>query len=290
MYKIIFDIDGVLIDTRTSHRFAIQRTVEFFCGKEIQLLEIDKIKAEPGFNNDWYATYVIINAKLLKQDPLVFHLSRKVNQMISYSVVKEIFQLFYHGTKHYSVDKTALVAEKAEEWYENIMSMNQDAFPEIGFFENETPIFTTEELATLSQKFGKLSIFTGRTYSEAEDVLKRFNLRESFDKVISVEDVENLDYINYPELREFGADKSNPVYLYNVPDINKSKKIVYIGDSLNDMLLVDRCRNIFPIESIFFLEVIPDDLRRVYLDEVEKYNPDWIVYSKQEAVELLNKL
>ena len=56
------------------------------------------------------------------------------------------------------------------------------------------------------------------------------------------------------------------------------------------MLLVDRIRETLPIESMFFTANISTQHRKHYLDEVEQYDPDWIVSTKEEALALLNKL
>jgi HAD superfamily hydrolase (TIGR01548 family) len=50
---IVFDVDGVLVDTRQSfHRTAIE-TVRFFTKKPITVREFHSWKNRPGFNDDW---------------------------------------------------------------------------------------------------------------------------------------------------------------------------------------------------------------------------------------------
>jgi len=53
---IIFDIDGVIIDTRSSYRVAIKETYKHFCGKDISFEEIQNAKNLGGLNNDWDLT------------------------------------------------------------------------------------------------------------------------------------------------------------------------------------------------------------------------------------------
>jgi len=53
---IIFDIDGVLIDTRKSYRMAIKGTYEYFTSKEISFEAIQQAKNLGGLNNDWDLT------------------------------------------------------------------------------------------------------------------------------------------------------------------------------------------------------------------------------------------
>ena len=60
---IIFDIDGVIIDTRNSYRMAIKETYRHFSGKEISQEEIQKAKNLGGLNNDWDLTeYLLKNS------------------------------------------------------------------------------------------------------------------------------------------------------------------------------------------------------------------------------------
>ena len=60
--KLIFDIDGVLIDTRRSYRWAIKKTAEHFLNRTVPIADVDAIKTEEGMNNDWVATHALINA------------------------------------------------------------------------------------------------------------------------------------------------------------------------------------------------------------------------------------
>jgi len=60
---IIFDMDGVLVDTTNSYRMAIKETYKYFIRKEISSDEIQKAKNQGGLNNDWDLTeYLLINA------------------------------------------------------------------------------------------------------------------------------------------------------------------------------------------------------------------------------------
>jgi len=60
---LIFDIDGVLVDVRESYRKAIRLTAEHFSQTEIHPDEIQKLKNESGFNNDWDLTEELLRRK-----------------------------------------------------------------------------------------------------------------------------------------------------------------------------------------------------------------------------------
>ena len=59
-YAILFDMDGVLVDVTGSYRRAIQETVRFFTGKKAQPEEIQGLKEQGGYNNDWDLTEAIL--------------------------------------------------------------------------------------------------------------------------------------------------------------------------------------------------------------------------------------
>jgi histidinol-phosphate aminotransferase len=57
---VVFDIDGVLIDTRNSYRTAIKETYKHFAEKEISPEEIQNAKNLGGLNNDWDLTEYLL--------------------------------------------------------------------------------------------------------------------------------------------------------------------------------------------------------------------------------------
>jgi HAD superfamily hydrolase (TIGR01548 family) len=50
---IIFDVDGVLVDTRGSFQLTTLQTVRFFTKKRVTMRELHAWKNRPGFNDDW---------------------------------------------------------------------------------------------------------------------------------------------------------------------------------------------------------------------------------------------
>ncbi len=59
----MFDIDGVLRDVAKSYRLAIQETVKTFIGWRPTLEEIDALKSEGCWNNDWDVSLEIIKRR-----------------------------------------------------------------------------------------------------------------------------------------------------------------------------------------------------------------------------------
>ena len=59
---IIFDVDGVLVDTRGSFQRTTLQTVRLFTGKRVTRAELHRWKNRPGFNDDWKLSHVWINS------------------------------------------------------------------------------------------------------------------------------------------------------------------------------------------------------------------------------------
>ena len=75
---LIFDMDGILVDVSQSYREAIRQTAGYFLKRNVLMAEVDEIKSKVGMNNDWDATYALIN-----------------KQEMNYEIVKNYFQKIY---------------------------------------------------------------------------------------------------------------------------------------------------------------------------------------------------
>jgi HAD superfamily hydrolase (TIGR01548 family) len=79
---IIFDVDGVLVDTRRSFQRTTLETVQFFVGKKVSRRELHRWKNRPGFNDDWKLSTAWVNA---------------LGKEIGYDEVKKKFVEIYWG-------------------------------------------------------------------------------------------------------------------------------------------------------------------------------------------------
>ncbi len=233
--KLVFDIDGVLIDTRKSYRYAIKKTVQHFLEHTIPMKLIDEIKSLEGMNNDWVATHALINRLL---PPTI--------KPITFTVIKDYFQSIYLGPK--------------------------------GLWKKETLIFSREQLERLFKATGPLSIITGRTFEEADFALRHFGIRELFDSITSVE--------SQPE----PMDKSDIRLLALVPNIQVFEKILYFGDNISDLQLVQNARSCYPIESVWFTKTLGSMSVRYVQTIKQTYAPSYIVKTSQEALNLVKNI
>jgi histidinol-phosphate aminotransferase len=68
---IVFDMDGVLIDTTNSYRKAIKATYEHFVNKPLSVEEIQSAKNRGGLNNDWDLTEFLIQNPNIKSKNII---------------------------------------------------------------------------------------------------------------------------------------------------------------------------------------------------------------------------
>ena len=59
----IFDIDGVIRDVSMSYRKSIQLTVEHYTNWKPSMNDIDLLKSEGIYNNDWDLSLELINRR-----------------------------------------------------------------------------------------------------------------------------------------------------------------------------------------------------------------------------------
>jgi HAD superfamily hydrolase (TIGR01548 family) len=59
---IIFDVDGVLVDTRGSFQRTTLETVRHFTGRRVTRAELHRWKNRPGFNDDWKLSHAWVRS------------------------------------------------------------------------------------------------------------------------------------------------------------------------------------------------------------------------------------
>jgi len=60
MPLLIFDMDGVLVDVTESYRETIARTVEHFTGAQVTRAQIQDLKNQGGWNDDWKLSHHMV--------------------------------------------------------------------------------------------------------------------------------------------------------------------------------------------------------------------------------------
>ncbi len=81
---LLFDMDGVLVDVSGSYRRAIIETVYHFTGREVKPAQIQRLKDQGGYNDDWRLTHALIE---------------EADMGVSFSRVVDEFQKRYRGDR-----------------------------------------------------------------------------------------------------------------------------------------------------------------------------------------------
>jgi HAD superfamily hydrolase (TIGR01549 family) len=252
--SIIFDCDGVLIDVTKSYDTTINKTISYVL-KEIADVTVDnpltneillKFKSTGGFNDEIDITYsgvlCYIAAKKLNKNPteLIFDILGNADDSgIVYiedflNKIDVDISNIKSRLDYPSVDKNDLIHATFDqlffgpELYSKIFQKDSK-FSERGFIENDKVIVTSELIETLKRKFNdKVAIVTGRGFnaisSSLKELLNQFNVENS----VFLED----------ESRDLA--KPNPNSLIRAMKGLDSKNCLYVGDSMEDMMLTQK--------------------------------------------------
>ena len=247
---IIFDCDGVLIDITKSYDLTIIKTTKYVLeifsnisdSIQIDSKIIDGFKSTGGFNDEVdlaYASIIaLVAAKKLQRDQteFIFEVIKNCDTSGIVSAEKYIEKLTeideiknklsYPGTHHdnplYKIFDQLFYGP---ELYEKLFK-NKSQFVESGLIENDIVIVNDSLILKLKTKFGsKISIVTGRGKESVRYSLK--NLLEQFD-------TKNSTFLE-DESREMA--KPNPISLIQAIKGMKSNSVVYVGDSMEDLIM-----------------------------------------------------
>jgi len=252
--SIIFDCDGVLIDVTTSYDTTINKTISYVL-KEIADITVDtpltnemllKFKSTGGFNDEIDITYsgvlCYIAAKKLKKNPtelILDVLNNADDTGIAYiedflDKINVDISDIKSRLNYPSVEKNDLIHATFDqlffgpELYEKIFQ-KKSKFSDKGFIENDNVIVTSALIEALKKKFNdKIAIVTGRGLdaisSSLKEILNQFNVENS----VFLED----------ESRDLA--KPNPQSLIRAMKCLNSKNCLYVGDSMEDMILAKK--------------------------------------------------
>ena len=252
--SIIFDCDGVLIDVTKSYDTTINKTISYVL-KEIAGITVDtpltneillRFKSTGGFNDEIDITYAgilcFIAAEKLNKDPTKLILDVLDNADDSGITYIENFlsetdvgisdvkaRLGYPSTeKNDLIHSTFDQLFFGPELYSKIFQ-KKSKFSEKGFIENDNVIVNSDLIEVLKKKFNyKIAIVTGRGFnaisSSLKETLNKFNVENS----VFLED----------EPRDLA--KPNPQSLIRSMKGLDSKNCLYVGDSMEDMILAQK--------------------------------------------------
>ena len=263
----LFDIDGVIVDVRTSYDLAIKKTVDFiikhitgtsaFNGlvtKEMIL----KLRRTGGFNNDIDTSYVIILSALADYHrnvnqvrKFIHNVATKANASGIISVERflpssslEKFKelLAYPGPVGQSIVATVF----DELFYgPELFKKKHRLEPKYYFgkplIENDKLVATRTAINALSEIFnGNIAIVSGRSKLAAEHSLKP--IFDIFNQHVSI----------YLEDESRKYSKPNPYAIKKAMSDMNAKTAIYVGDSAEDVLMSRRIEEETGVKITFF--------------------------------------
>ena len=283
--SIIFDCDGVLIDVTKSYDTTINRTISYVL-KEIAEITVDtplsnelllKFKSTGGFNDEIDITYAgvlcFIAAKKLNKDPTKLILDVIDNADDSGITCIENFLSDEIGTDisdvkarlaYPSTDKNDLIHSTFDQLFfgpelYNKIFQRESKFSEKGFIDNDQVIVNSELIQALKKKFNdKIAIVTGRGFnainSSLKEILNEFNVENS----VFLED----------ESRDLA--KPNPQSLIRAMKGLDSKNCLYVGDSMEDMILAQKASELgfqATFCGIYGSGKLPEARKKMFIDQ-----------------------
>ena len=254
--SIIFDCDGVLVDIRNSYDYAINKTIsaiikELF-NDEIGDVVTSKIhfglKSVGGFNDEVAVVYAIVmtlaasKKSEIKFEKLIIDVINNANEFginsiddyfkdqnidlmeikskLDYensrkeSYIHRIFNQLFYGPKLY------------EEIFNQKSQFNDEALIDL-----DDIVLENNLMLKLKNRFGtKISTVTGRG---------KFAFSYSMKNFLDDFDIENSVFL---EDRPLNLAKPNPESLIESISKINSKCSLYIGDSMEDLLMVQKCQ------------------------------------------------
>ena len=299
--SIIFDCDGVLVDIRNSYDHAINKTISVIM-KELFNDEIDDVvtskihfglKSVGGFNDEVAVVYAILMTLVaskkseIKFEKLIIDVINNANE----SGISSIDSYF----KDQNVD---LIEIKSKLDYENSRKISyihrifnqlfygpklyEEIFNENSQF-SEKPLIDLDDIvlddnlmSKLKTRFGsKVATVTGRGKFAFSYSMKNF--LDNFDMKNSV----------FLEDRPLNLAKPNPESLIESISKINSKCCLYIGDSMEDLLMVQKCQTQGYDVSFCGIYGSSDEPKLKY-ELFQKNNASFILESIQELPKALN--
>jgi len=217
---ILFDIDGVIRDVTLSYRMAIQETVCCFCGWKPSIQDIDTIKSEGYWNNDWDLSLEMIKRHVQNNNLSLSTPTR--NKLI------ECFDNFYFGG-----------------------NPNHDSSEWTGFIRNERLLVKKNLFDELTQRRIGWGFVSGAELPSAKFVLEqRLGLISA--PLIAMGDApDKPDPTGFISLSSKLSKK--PLGVSNPP-------IAYIGDTVADVKTVINARSMIPQQEFISLAIAPPHL------------------------------
>ena len=299
--SIIFDCDGVLVDIRNSYDNAINKTISAIM-KDIYDEDVSNIitskilyglKSTGGFNDEVAVVYAgvvtLVASKKLNTTfddliKLVIENSNEsgINSINEYFIKEKMDlneiknKLDYTNTRKQSyIHRIFNQLFYGPILYEKIFN-DKSSFTEKPLIDLDDVVLDENLISKLKNRFGnKISIVTGRGKFAFSYSMKNF-----------LSDI-NMEHSVFLEDRSLSLAKPNPESLMeSILGIN-SKCSLYVGDSMEDLLMVEKCKD-NGLDVSFCGIYGSSDEPELKFELFRKNNASFILESIQELPKALN--
>ena len=220
---ILFDIDGVIRDVTNSYRLSVQKTVLKYCNWEPSTYDIDKLKNEGIWNNDWDLTLELIK-RFINKNKLSLKPPSRDN-------IINNFEKLYFGC-----------------------NPNENYFKWSGFINNEKLLVDKNFFDFLTLNKIKWGFVSGAELPSAKFILEnRLSLNNP--PLIAMNDAPDkpnpegfLRLANRLLEQDFGP---------NCPPV------AYVGDTIADIQTIINAKELYPSQRFISIGVIPPHLKTV---------------------------
>ena len=299
--SIIFDCDGVLVDIRNSYDHAINKTIsaimkELF-NDEIGDIVTSKIhfglKSVGGFNDEVAVVYAIVmtlaasKKSKIEFEKLIIDVINNanesgINSINDYFKEKNIdlteikSKLDYENSRKISyIHKIFNQLFYGPKLYEEIFN-ERSQFSQKPLIDLDSVVLDTDLMSKLKSRFdSKIATVTGRG---------KFAFSYSMKNFLDDFDMENSVFL---EDRPLNLAKPNPESLIESISKINSKCSLYIGDSMEDLLMVQKCQELGHDVSFCGIYGSSDEPKLKY-ELFQKNNAPFILDSIQELPKALN--
>ena len=299
--SIIFDCDGVLVDIRKSYDYAINKTISAIM-KDIFNDDLSDIinskilyslKASGGFNDEVSVVYTAILTLVASKktnisiEKLIIDVIENsdesgitsidnffINSKIDLKEIKNKLD-YTNSRKESYIHKMFNQLFYGPELYEEIFN-EKSSFSEKPLIDKDDIVLDENLMSKLKNRFGKkISTVTGRGNFAFSYSMKNF--LENFD----------IEHSVFLEDRSLDLAKPNPDSLIeSISGIN-SKCVLYVGDSMEDLKMVEKCKDKGLDVSFCGIYGSSDEPELKY-ELFRKNNASFIIESIQELPKALN--
>ena len=217
---ILFDIDGVIRDVGNSYRLAVQKTVAHFCKWEPTPIDIDNLKNEGIWNNDWDLSLELIKRYINQNNVNIIPPSR--------AEIINLFEKLYFGCKP---------TEAKDNW--------------TGFIKNEKLLVDKNFFENLSANGIKWGFVSGAEPESANFILKK-RLKLHNPPLVAMNDAP--DKPNPEGFLHLASKLSNEKFGVNAPPI------AYVGDTIADIKTILNARQQINNQRFISIAIAPPHL------------------------------